>query len=921
MSRRVRIQIGVLFVMLICSQLCLAQTRQTQSRQTGSRSGAPFLQQVKAYEETPHVTKVVLKNGMTVLVNEYRIQPVVSMQIYVHTGFWADPPQSPGMARLVAGIVQRGSADKSGGTYRQKVHAIGGILRSATDYGTTRFEIVAPSSRWKTALTAQSEAILNPAFSQSEIGMEMRLIQSEAREILDNPLAFGKEKLLEMAFGQPRMGKYGAIMGGMPSSFTPEILAAFYKAQYTPEKMMLVVSGDIASNEILNEVVRVYMRPSSPAAKMASFPFSISQNTLRYRSVRGNVSIPYLFWGFHGVPENDEDSRALEIVNAALGLGDGSILLTRLRDQKKLIMSADANLMAYPELGYFYIGMLVNSADIDKAEIAFLTEIELLKREELADAEMERALAQLERAYWAGLETVTQRANTLARSEYLGDWKRMDRHISDLRKVKPADVKRVAAKYLRLEKCSLLEYLPAAGEERSATAEGIRNAFAALVTSSADQEQLERNKKTVLAIKIPVNAGAFRFSEIQYPFQIASILRGPDLFIREDHTNPLIQMGLFFPGGRLDEQQENAGITKLLTRLMLRGSADINQFYRQLEVYGGQVRPIVVDDYFGFSFTILSQNFEPGLKLLIDAIHAPSFERDEIQNQKDIQIAEILSRKNYDDYPKQWIAQALFKGFSYSLDPDGSAESLSSITPEALKGWYDAHVKNRKPVVVAIGDTKGTSLASTFVQRFSGSRIQASKLPEGFTKPLEKGESAEQNWDRDESLILVGFQAPPEDDEDGYAVAVLQNLTGDPGRLSQELRDRLGAAHQVFVDYQPRLRGGSFMIRVAMSPDREEEVFKSLRIEIEKICSDPIPYRDFRSAVNEAVGALAIEQQARLVQIRDITQNVLAGKGIEGYKNYSAGLQSVSEEDLKTAAQRIFNMDKAVILRMHGRIH
>jgi len=221
--------------------------------------------------------------------------------------------------------------------------------------------------------------------------------------------------------------------------------------------------------------------------------------------------------------------------------------------------------------------------------------------------------------------------------------------------------------------------------------------------------------------------------------------------------------------------------------------------------------------------------------------------------------------------------------------------------------------------VTLIGDTQGTSLALVFVQRFSGSRFQETKIPEEFVKPLEEGRTEEQKWDRSEGLILVGFQAPPEDDEDRYAATVIQGYAGDPGRLSQELRDRLGAAYAVSVSYDPRLRGGSLIIRAAANPGSADVLLSAVREEIKRIRSSPITYRDFRSAINEAVGGYAIRQQARSAQISDITENALAGKGIEEYRNFPSGLQDVNEPDLKAVVQRIFNMDRAVVLLMRGK--
>ena len=910
--------IKVLLTILVCVSTCFAQTRPSSRKPVKPQVRAPFLQHVQAYDETLYVTKVVLKNGMTVLVNEFRAQPVVSMQLHVRAGTFDEPPQLPATAQLAAAILCRGPAKDPTGTFRQKVHAFGGTFRTSTGYTTTLFEIVAASSHWKRVLNVQAETILNPSFDQERITLEAKLIQGEARGMLGDPRELANEKLLQLAFNQPRMGQYHSISSSAAENYTPESLTAFYKSMYTPSRMMLVVSGDVGSSEVLNEVVRVYTKPAGPGAKSAARPPGGMQDGFRYGSLRGVVAVPNLFFGFRAVPEDHPDYRALSVLSAALGAGDSSIILYRLRDQKKIIYSAETELTPYPGFGYFTIHVKTSPANIDRSEIALLTEIELLKREELTDTEMERALAQAERSYWAGLETVSERAAALGRFEALGDWKRMDRYLAELRKVTAADVKRVAAKYLTLENCSLFEYLPAAGEERRLTSETMRNTLGPLLEPSTDQEQAERDKEIVLGVKVPPAAAGFKFSEIRYPFQTASILRGPDLYIREDHTTPLIEMGLFLPGGRLNENKENSGITALMTRLMLRGGTDIRQFYRQFEVYGARVRPVVEDDYFGFYVSAPGQNFEAAFRLLLETIRAPNFEKEEVERQKELQVAESLSNRTSGEYPQKMMDQVLFQNFAYSLDGYGTESTVVAITPEALKNWYDTYVHNKKPLVAIIGDTKGTSLATVFVQRFSGSRFQETKIPDSYAKPLEKGGSAKLGWKRSESLILFGFQAPPEDDEDGYAVAVLQGYAGGPGRLSQELRDRLGVAHRVSVQYKPRLRGGGLIISAAASPGGEEKLLEALREEIKQARTGPISFRDFRSAVNEALGTYAIQQQLRSVQIGDVAEYVFAGKGINQLQNYPVGLQEVREEDLDAAIQRFLDPDRSVVVQVIG---
>jgi predicted Zn-dependent peptidase len=194
-----------------------------------------------------------------------------------------------------------------------------------------------------------------------------------------------------------------------------------------------------------------------------------------------------------------------------------------------------------------------------------------------------------------------------------------------------------------------------------------------------------------------------------------------------------------------------------------------------------------------------------------------------------------------------------------------------------------------------------------------------SKLPDAWVKALQKGALIEQSWNRNQSLILIGFQAPPVDDEDEPAIAVLEKYFGGEGRVSQALVEKMGAAPRIFADYHPRMRGGSFILGAVTSPDTEETVYKALCEEIRKVASEPISYRDFRSAVNAATGDYGFMMEPRHAQIVHIFQNMLTGKGISGFQSFAMNVARIQEEDLSEAVEKILVLDKAVTVRMHGR--
>ena len=178
----------------------------SQVRKPKRAGRAPFLDHVTTYRETPHVTRVVLKNGMTVLVNEFRTQPVLSIQAHVEAGVLDD---DPGVAQLMASLLTRGNED-----FRRSLHVLGGIARSRAGYRTTVFEVVAPSSHWRRALTVHAGALLNPPLDPEDVKVEAGLSRIPSRT--QDEFEYQDSRT---AFTEPRMAQdYGLIGAAEPIS-------------------------------------------------------------------------------------------------------------------------------------------------------------------------------------------------------------------------------------------------------------------------------------------------------------------------------------------------------------------------------------------------------------------------------------------------------------------------------------------------------------------------------------------------------------------------------------------------------------------------------------------------------------------------------------------------------------------------------
>ena len=76
-------------LVLVLSSAALAQTRRPGSqrpRPEATRPGPVYMPYMKNFEEREDSTRAVLKNGLTVLVNESRTAPLAALLVYVKGG-------------------------------------------------------------------------------------------------------------------------------------------------------------------------------------------------------------------------------------------------------------------------------------------------------------------------------------------------------------------------------------------------------------------------------------------------------------------------------------------------------------------------------------------------------------------------------------------------------------------------------------------------------------------------------------------------------------------------------------------------------------------------------------------------------------------------------------------------------------------
>lgn len=908
----VRAWVSALFAIGFTTTVGLAQRRPVPR----APSRPAYMAQLASFDASGAITRVTLKDGTRALLLESHTVPVVSLLTVYSSGRDNEPAELAGVSELLQRVILRRA---SGSFLAKDLQFLGGEVRGSVEYDRTIYEIVVSAPEWKKALELQSKLLLSPEWSDEEFARARDQFLSEMQHRLPNPQQEARDKILALAYPGTHPGSQAPT--GL-QALSSQQLKDYARKTYTPSQTVLVLCGDVMPSEVLTGLVDFYGKgPRGTPRKPSAAPVKAAAG-FQYLQIRTATALPAVYFGYRTAPITSPDYPALEVLKALLGSGESAILNWRLRDEKKVALGTGSELVSNADLGILILHMVVGAEDIDRCEIAAATELEILREQQPEDDEVARARAQLENSYWSGLQTVSARGRELAHWELLGNWKGTGSYLERIRKVDAAEVSRVAQKYLKLEDAVLIECLPAAHEERNLTTDSILATLRDLLKPSTDQELAERERATKPAYDVPAPRGAFKSSEVQYPWRKASILRGPEIYIREDHTQPLIYMGFYYPGGRLSETPSTAGLTALTLRSWLRDTTETSAelLYRQLELYGARLTPVLADDYFGFNLTVASENVEAVLALLTETLKSPKFDDAEIARQREILSARLRLQESdaVNVIQRDFLGQ-LFRGHAYSLDPEGTIATLSSFTPDTVRGWYAKFVHYRKPVVVVVGDTSGTSLAEFFVKNYSGSRYEDMKLPEDFPQPLTEARVDDRSWDETQSLVLLGYQRPPYGDEDSPVLALLREyVAADGDRFFAGLQARQSQAYSYSATAAAGMRGGSLVVRVAGLPADTNKIVDTLRQDAAQWNSPEIPYRDFRAARNAAVARANIDSQERFAQIRDLALAMLSGRDASTLQERLDKIQEVRPEDLQDAARRFLDREKSVTVIRRG---
>src|SRR5436190_17737296 len=196
-------------------------------------------------EDQGQTTKVVLKNGLTLIVREQEAVPLTSITTYVKAGYFDEDDRISGISHVIEHMFFKGTSKRKTGEIARQTQGLGGYLNAYTYYDRTVYHTEVPAENMKQALEIQADALWNSVYDANELKKEIEVVLQENNRKLDNPSAVASEKLYETAFQQHRMKRWRIGTPDGLRALTRDDIAAYVKKFYRPSNIILSIAGQL----------------------------------------------------------------------------------------------------------------------------------------------------------------------------------------------------------------------------------------------------------------------------------------------------------------------------------------------------------------------------------------------------------------------------------------------------------------------------------------------------------------------------------------------------------------------------------------------------------------------------------------------------------------------------------------------------
>ena len=850
--------------------------------------------------EIPH-QMFTLDNGLTVIIHEDHKAPIVAVNLWYHVGSKNEVRGKTGFAHLFEHLMFNGSENVE--DHFAATEQLGATVQNGTtNWDRTNYFQNVPVGALDAILWIESDRMghLLGAITQEKLDEQRGVVQNEKRQRENQP--YGKASEIQYSSIYPSDHPYSwTTIGSMDDLNAADLddVKAWFNQYYGAANTVLVIAGDIDTNEVMNKVKYYFgaVQPGPPLTKHSQWVAKLTGTQKQISYDRVPQTLLLKSWNIEG--NHSEDTTYLEMVAAALSAGKSSRLYKRLAYDQQLVSSVSAYVSAGEIAGTFEISAMILPG-IDEALVDRIIEEELARflKAGPTQKELTRIKAQSLSSFVRGMEEIGGfggKSDILASNYiYTGN---PEFHKTALNWVKNAtakDLTRAANTWLS-DGLYQLEIRPFPKLSAS--------------TDIVDRSQMPALEPTPLA-------------QLD-TFERAELTNGLKVIVANRKTVPVINMQLSIDAGYASDQFSIPGTAKLAMNMLDEGSRSMDALTinERLMLLGAQVSSGSNLDTSFVSFSTLKSTLNDALPIFTDIILHPAFPDSELERLRTQQIASIQSEQTNPQSMGLRVFPKLIYGeghaYSHPLTGSGTLESVNNIKLETLRAFHETWFKPNHATLIVVGDTTLAEILPTLEKQFSSWRpgdIPVKNIGT-ISKPAKTQIYLVDRPDSLQSFLFASQIATPKANPDEVATEIMNEILGGmtTSRINMNLREDKHWSYGAYTGLVSARGQRTFYVLSSVQTDKTSESILEVMKELNQYVGDqPATAAELNKAVRNSTLSLSGIWETADSVLGSISQIVQYGLPDDYFRSYAGAVEAVDLLEVQRVAKKLIDPEAII---------
>jgi len=356
---------------------------------------------------------------------------------------------------------------------------------------------------------------------------------------------------------------------------------------------------------------------------------------------------------------------------------------------------------------------------------------------------------------------------------------------------------------------------------------------------------------------------------------------------------PVVALQAWVGVGSALEKEAEAGISHVVEHMLFKGTRrrGVGEIALEVEAAGGDINAWTDFNNTGYHVVIASRYFETGLDVLADALQHPTFDRAELDQERQVILEEM---QQGEDSPHRvnfhQLFDLAFREHPYGRPVIGRRESVNAIGRKDLRDFHRRHYAPGNMRFVVVGDFDPDRALGQIRRAFRTKR-RAVPRRRRFVEPSQaRPRLAIRAVAVQDAYLLMGFHVPGIGHPDAPALDLAATLLGqgDSSRLSQRvLRERQLVTDVSAYAYTPHDEG-LVIVGATASPGRLTKAVDAVLEETYRLAFDQVSDDELHKAFVLLEGATLLQRETVQGQARKV-----------GYYAYAVGDPDYEEQYLR----------------------